>query len=139
MTVVLDASVVLSALVDSTHEGRWAASLMETESLACPQITMAEVSNVLRRMEVAGIISSASAVESLNTLIRLDIESHPFVPYAHRIWSLRHNLTCYDAWYVAVAESLGCPLATMDLRLARAGNFHCEVLLPTDNREQDHQ
>ena len=138
MTVVLDASVVLSALVDSTHEGRWAASLMATESLACPQIIMAEVSNVLRRMEVARIITSARAVESLNTLIRLEFEPHPFVPYAQRIWSLRHNLTCYDAWYVAVAESLGCPLATMDLRLARAGSFLCEVMLPADAAGQDY-
>jgi len=34
-------------------------------------------------------------------------------------WSLRANLSTYDAVYVALAEQLGLPLLTADLRLAR--------------------
>ena len=41
-------------------------------------------------------------------------------PHAARIWDLRHNLSPYDACYVAVAEELDAPLVTTDLRLARA-------------------
>ena len=130
MTVVLDASVVISALVDSTPEGRWAASLMETESLACPHIVMPEVANVLRRLEVAGIISASNATEGLNTLTRLNVELYPFIPFARQIWSLRHNMTCYDAFYVAVAEFLDCPLATFDGRLARAAQSRCKLIFP---------
>jgi len=37
-----------------------------------------------------------------------------------RIWSLRDNLTAYDAAYVALAESLPAPLLTCDRRLAKA-------------------
>ena len=60
----------------------------------------------------------------------LDLRTHPFAPHAERVWALRHNLTAYDAWYVAVAEALDCPLATLDRRLSRASGPACEVLTP---------
>lgn len=41
-------------------------------------------------------------------------------------WSLRANLSTYDAVYVALAEQLRMPLMTADLRLARA----CERRIP---------
>ena len=43
---------------------------------------------------------------------------------------MRFNLTAYDAWYVAIAETMGCPLATLDARMARASGTRCEFLLP---------
>lgn len=39
-------------------------------------------------------------------------------------------MTCYDACYVALAESLACPLATFDRRLARSAGLHCELIFP---------
>jgi len=41
---------------------------------------------------------------------------------------LRNNLTSYDAWYVALAEALGCPLATLDKRLVRAAGPTCKCV-----------
>ena len=130
MTLVLDASVVISALVDSTPESIWAGYLIETETLACPQIVIPEVANVLRRLESAGLITTFKASEALKALIRLNVELHPFIPFASRIWSLRNNITCYDACYVALAEHLNCPLATFDGRLARAPGVRCEFVFP---------
>ncbi len=43
---------------------------------------------------------------------------------------LRHNLTSYDAWYVALAEALDLPLGTLDARLIRAGGGSCRFLIP---------
>lgn len=37
-----------------------------------------------------------------------------------RAFSLRHNLSAYDAAYVALAEALECPLLTRDWHLAKA-------------------
>jgi hypothetical protein len=37
---------------------------------------------------------------------------------SERIWGLRHNVAIYDGWYVALAEALNVPLATLDARLA---------------------
>ena len=38
--------------------------------------------------------------------MELNIELCSFEPFAERVWELRHNLTSYDACYVAVAEAL---------------------------------
>lgn len=46
---------------------------------------------------------------------------------ADRVWELRHDLTAYDAAYVAVAEALDCSLVTGDVRLAAAPGIKCEV------------
>ncbi|QVJ02617.1 type II toxin-antitoxin system VapC family toxin [Nocardiopsis eucommiae] len=48
-------------------------------------------------------------------------------PVYHRAWELRHNLSAYDAVYVAVAEELDCALVTADARLAAAPGLRCEV------------
>jgi len=54
----------------------------------------------------------------------------PIRPFEDRIWQLRRNLTCYDAWYVATAEALEIPLATLDRRLARAPGPRCIIVGP---------
>jgi predicted nucleic acid-binding protein len=38
---------------------------------------------------------------------------------------LRNNVTNYDACYVALAEALDCALATLDLKLRKAGGIKC--------------
>ena len=130
MTVVVDASVLIAALVDSGPEGAWAEWFMVEDTAAAPELALAEASNVLRRMEQVGRISSLEANGAQEDLLRLNIELHPFAPFADRVWSLRHNLTCYDAWYVAVAEALACPLLTLDHRLSRALGPTCEIVAP---------
>ncbi len=40
------------------------------------------------------------------------------------------TLSCYDAWYVALAEFLGVKLATLNARLARAPGPRCGFWLP---------
>ena len=56
------------------------------------------------------------------------MELFPYASFAERIWALRQNVTCYDAWYVAVAEALSAPLATLDNRLAKASGPRCQFL-----------
>lgn len=62
--------------------------------------------------------------------MQLDIELFSFEPFADRIWELRHTVTSYDAWYVAIAEALRLPLATLDERLCKARGPACEFLHP---------
>ena len=130
MTTVLDASVLVAALVDSGDEGRWAESVIARDALAGPELALVEASNILRRLEHISQISRTAALTAHGDLLRLDMELFPFAPFAQRVWALRNNLTCYDAWYVALAEALDCPLATLDRRLSRAGGTTCEVIVP---------
>ena len=81
-------------------------------------------------MELAGDLSQLEAAGAHENLMRLDLDLFPFAPFAGRVWELRRNLTCYDAWYVAMAEAFDYPLATLDQRLGRATGPRCQIILP---------
>ena len=81
-------------------------------------------------MRPAFCMRPAEANAAYEDLIQLNMETFSFDPFAERIWELRHNLTSYDAWYVAIAEALRLPLATLDKRLSRATGPTCDFLTP---------
>jgi len=63
--------------------------------------------------------------------MRLDLELFPFSPFAERVWALRDKLKAIGAWYVALTEALGCPVATLDRRLSRASGPRCSFVTPS--------
>jgi predicted nucleic acid-binding protein len=129
VTLVVDASMVVAALVDSGADGRWAEPLLTSDSLAAPHLIMAEAANILRRSALAGAISAEQASLAHADLLDLRVELFPYAPFASRVWELRENVTCYDAWYVAIAEALNAPLATLDARLAKAPGPRCRFMV----------
>lgn len=130
MTRVVDAGVVVAALVDTGEAGSWAEALLAEGDLVAPHLLPAEVASVLRRAALAGDVSADVASLAHADLLDLRIELFPYAPFARRIWELRENLAAYDAWYVAVAEELDASVATLDLRLARASGPRCAFDTP---------
>ena len=130
MNVVVDASVLVAALADPGPTGRWAEAVVAAGSLAAPHLVMVEATNVLRRLEHAQSLSRPEAAAAQRDLSNLAIELFDFAPFSERIWDLRASVTSYDAWYVAVAEALDVPLATLDRRLSRAMGPRCRFALP---------
>ena len=130
MSIVIDSSVLVAALVDGGAAGVWAERIIAAGDLYSTQILPAEASNILRRFERAEIISRPEVNAAHDELIRLPVELVAFSPVASRVWELRHTMTAYDAWYVAVAEGLRLPLATLDDKLSRAAGARCKFRLP---------
>lgn len=130
MTGVVDASVIVAALVDAGPIGRWAERQLQTERLAAPHLLPVEASNVLRRAELVGDLSSEIAALAHADLMDLPIELYPYEPFADRVWQLRKTITAYDAWYVALAEASDTTLATLDGRLAMARGPRCSFAIP---------
>lgn len=130
MTIVVDASAIVAALVDSGSDGEWAESMLAREDLVAPYLMPVEVANTLRRAVRAGDLSVDVAALAHGDLIRLRVDLFPYEPHAERVWKLRDNLTAYDAWYVALAEALDLPLVTLDRRVASAPGPRCEFRLP---------
>ena len=130
MTLVVDATVVASALIDGGREGAWAAEQLATGPLVAPHHMPVEVANVLRRAVLRGEISQDLGALALQDLLDLRIRLLSFEPFARRAWALRDNVNPYDAWYVALAESLDVPLATLDARLSRAPGCRCVFRTP---------
>lgn len=138
MTVVVDGSVLAAAVAHLGPDGTWSeaaiAEARKNGSMAAPQMVLAEASNALRRLELTERLHSFEAALAQRDLLALEIELYPFAPLADRIWELRHNITIYDGWYVALAEALSCPLLTLDRRMARAPGPTCEIITPPNLR-----
>jgi len=130
VSVVVDSSVLIAALVDSGSEGAWAEGVIASGALHAPELIWVEATNVLRRLERAKHITTPEANAAYDDLMRLNLELFSFDPFAERIWELRHTITSYDAWYVALAEALRLPLATLDRKLAKASGIACDLMTP---------
>lgn len=123
--------MLVAAVADAGPEGIWAEQILaENTPLAAPHLVLVEAVNILRRLELAKRITPLEAATARRDLLGLDLSLFPFAPFADRIWELRANLTCYDAWYVSLAERLDLPLATLDRRLAQASGPACRFLVP---------
>lgn len=130
MTLVVDASMVVAALVDDGPEGRWADDLLARGHLAAPYHMPIEVANILRRADLAGDIGSDTATLAHADLLALRVDLFPYDVVANRTWELRRNVSTYDGCYVALAELLDAELATLDRRLSRAIGPRCSILVP---------
>ncbi|MBO0808721.1 MAG: type II toxin-antitoxin system VapC family toxin [Actinobacteria bacterium] len=130
MTLVIDASLVVSALVDTGSAGRWAESLLTVGPLSAPHLMPVEAANILRRSAARGEITADTAALAHADLLDLRVELFPYAPFASRVWELRDSITAYDAWYVALAEFLGAELATLDLKLTKASGPRCGFRVP---------
>lgn len=132
MTLVVDASVVVAALVDGGDTGAWAENQLLSGNLAAPTLMPAEVANVLRRTSLSGEVTADTASLAHADVGALRMALFPYAPFAERAWELRDALTMYDAWYVALAEALGGEFVTLDARLARAPGPRCRFRLPPE-------
>jgi predicted nucleic acid-binding protein len=130
VTLVVDASLVVAALVDGGTAGRWAEGVLLSDQLASPHLMLVEAANILRRSVLSGDVSADTASLAHTDLQALRLDLFPYAPVASRAWALRENLTLYDAWYVALAELLDSNLATLDERIARAPGPRCGFVLP---------
>lgn len=126
--IVIDASAVVELLLASSKGRRIRARLDSgAPQLHAPQLVDLEVTSALRKAVRLGVLPQARAELALKDLQDLQVLRHGHLPLLGRIWALRHNLTAYDAVYVALAEALRAPLLTCDARLAAASGARAAV------------
>ena len=90
----------------------------------------AEVAKLLQRAAGAAEISTDVASLARDDLRSLRVELFPYSACADRVWELRSTVTAYDAWYVALAETLDATLPTLDEKLSRALGPRCTFVVP---------
>lgn len=117
--IAIDASALVELLLE-TPTGRGIAGRVDGARLIAPDIVNPEVMQSLRGLERAGRVSSERAATALARLVHSPIARVPTTGLLTDAWSLRFNLSAYDACYVALARALGCPLLTVDGPLRRA-------------------
>lgn len=101
---------------------------MAGDELHAPQLLDYEVVSALRGLALAGHLSQARAEDALTDYEDLVIERWPAADaLRRRTFQLRHNLSAYDAAYVALAEALECPLLTRDARIGKTAGHMVPV------------
>jgi predicted nucleic acid-binding protein len=130
VTIVVDSSAVVAALLDQGADGIWARSGLRGQELAAPAHLHVEVSNVLRKAVLAGRVPREVAALAHRDLVQLPVTVFPFEPLSDRVWELHPGVTAYDAAYVALAEALGAPLWTLDRKLVTASGPRCRFATP---------
>lgn len=117
MTLVVDASAVAEILF-GTEAGRRAAALLDGHQLLAPQHLTAEVASVIRGWSLSRQITDEEALRAFREFDALGVEQVPMMSLLPAVYSLRHNMSAYDAMYVVLARAVQCQLLTVDARLA---------------------
>lgn len=125
VAVVVDASIVVEAFTAPGSTGQWCRETLATTSHYVPDLIYSEAGHAFTRMEpnvVRGIADTHS------TLLAMPWTVVGYGAYGHKIWALRHDVSIYDASYVALAMVTGFPLVTMDRKLIAVASRHCDVM-----------
>ncbi len=121
-TLVLDASAVVAWLMpDEAAPAGLLDRATAAAGLAAPWLFWAELRNILIVSERRGRLPTGTAEAFLAAVAGLGIR-HDHDPDEAAVLRLArtHRLSVYDALYLDLALRLGCPLATLDTRLAEA-------------------
>ena len=126
--IVVDASAMLEVLLGTGTGARVEDRLLSRgESLHAPHLLDVEVAQVLRRYAAKGELEPERGREALMDLVDFPIHRYLHDVLLPRIWELRHNVTAYDAAYLALAEALAAPLVTCDARLGSAPRHAAKI------------
>lgn len=123
---VVDASVAVEYLL-RTPLGLAAADTLDIAELIAPELMDAEVVSALRKAVLLGRLDESRALSAVTDLRQWPVDRISHQALAHQAWRYRHNVSAYDAFYVATARSYGVPLLTADGRLARASGLDITV------------
>jgi predicted nucleic acid-binding protein len=127
--IVVDCAALVDALtaIKGSQELR---ALIADEELHAPFLLDFEIVSALRRMTRSSRLSAARAEDLLADFDDLAVYRWSADGALRmRAFSLRDNLSAYDAAYVALAEALDCRLVTRDQRLARSVGHSAEIVV----------
>jgi predicted nucleic acid-binding protein len=127
--IVVDASVILGALVADKGADKIEKLIASEDWLVAPELIDLEITNALRRVEKMRRMSEVDAAGLLGHYLKLRLLRFSVTDILGDIWSMKQNLTAYDASYVALAKSLDLTLYTRDTKLAAAAGHDAKIVL----------
>ncbi len=129
--IVIDASAAVDLLLGiGPHSGKILRAIENHGTgMAAPHLLDTEVGQVLRHLVLQRVLTKGRALQAIEDLAALSIQRFAHGILLDRAFALHHNMTVYDALYVALAEALRAPLVTRDLALASVPGHRAKVVV----------
>ena len=119
MKYTIDSSVAVECLL-RTPLGIKVSGIIEEAELVAPELLDVEVLSVLRRAVRQSRLDEQRALLALEDLVDWPVDRISHSRLIADAWRVRHNVSAYDAFYVAAAFAFDAPLLTADGPLSRA-------------------
>ncbi len=131
--IIVDTTVLVESMLgDQPLSDRARHALMRDPHWAAPVHQPVEFLNALRALSLGKKVTESAVTIATQRFRAGEFEHFAVVgelELMDRIWELRHNLTPYDAAYVALAETLDVTLLTSDVKLATSSGPRCRFEL----------
>ena len=127
MRIVADASVIVEAWTSTSRVAEECRNILAHGLVHVPELLFSEVSHVLRKHER---LTSVDMSHHIDSLISSPWSASRYEDYGRVAWRFRHDVTMYDASYLALAVVLRLPLVTLDRKLGSLASRYCEVVIP---------
>jgi predicted nucleic acid-binding protein len=128
--IVVGTSALVEFLVGADATAEQVRVLVAGHRLAAPHAIDLECASSLRGLVNGRKLAADEAERALDLLAKMNVQRYGHAPLLPRIWQLRSNMWPCDAAYVALAESLGAQLLTIDAKLEKVPGIRCEILRP---------
>ena len=125
-TLVVDASSLVGWLLELEPQASELDDLLMPATLFAPPHLQLEAAHALKNL--SRVVPEPVIERAFEALTDLKVATMGFSEFAHLAWQHRHNLSLYDAGYLATAIVTGSPLVTSDRKLAAVANDFCEVI-----------
>ena len=116
---VVDASALVELLL-ATRKGDRVDAALGGELCAAPELVHVEVISTLARLVRVSHIGDEDADGAVTAFARMPVTLVSHAQLTQHAWGLRNRVRVTDAFYIACAKKLDCPLITCDGRLTRA-------------------
>lgn len=120
--VVVDASIFV-ALVINGQGSAASRDALAGRQMHAPAHLDVEVTSALARLHRGSVITKPAARRALAAFGKAPVVRHQVAELVPDAWSRSDQLRVADAFYVALAHTLGTQVLTLDARLARATTY----------------
>ncbi len=127
--IVVDASIIVHLVIDAAIDPNIVEIVRRSEKLVAPHLIDLEVLNILRKKRLQNKTSTQRLQLAFEDFNSIPIDRLGTSHLNTRIWELCHNLTPYDASYIALAESLNISLLSRDAKMAGAPLHRAKIII----------
>jgi predicted nucleic acid-binding protein len=117
--IVVDASAMVLVLTGH-RDGQRVADLIANDDAVAPELLDVEVMSTLKGLERSKQLGRRATDRALDLLLTAPVARISHASIVRTAWELRHNLSAYDAAYVALAKDARAVLVTADRPMAAA-------------------